>query len=215
MVIFLKGVAFVTEEQLKSNFARNISTLRKGFNMTQAELAEQLNYSDKAVSKWERGESLPDVIVMQKMAELFSVTLNDLVSENKPKVEKKKVHASTKIIVPMLSVGLTFLVASIIFFAIEISDVGIGKTWVTFVYAAAAAFIVTLVFTEVWWGYISRLLSSSGIIWSLSIALRLTFTDKDMNFIFVIAAIVQVIVALWFYLRYRISKRKKEEKKKK
>ncbi|MBQ7100690.1 MAG: helix-turn-helix transcriptional regulator, partial [Clostridia bacterium] len=56
--------------------AKNISELRKASGLTQAQLAEKLSYSDKSVSKWERGDGVPDVVVMQKMAELFGVTLN-------------------------------------------------------------------------------------------------------------------------------------------
>ena len=59
--------------------ANNIAQLRKSKGLTQLELAERLNYSDKAVSKWERGEGLPDVLVLSKMAEIFDVTLAELV----------------------------------------------------------------------------------------------------------------------------------------
>ena len=48
-------------EDVKSNIAKNITELRLLNNMTQIELAEKLNYSDKAVSKWENDTSLPDV----------------------------------------------------------------------------------------------------------------------------------------------------------
>ena len=59
-------------EVLKPIIAKNIAELRIAKGMTQIELAEYLNYSDKAVSKWERGESVPDVAVLQKIAALFS-----------------------------------------------------------------------------------------------------------------------------------------------
>ena len=67
------------QEQLKQTVANNIAQLRKSKGLTQLELAERLNYSDKAVSKWERGEGLPDVLVLSKMAEIFDVTLAELV----------------------------------------------------------------------------------------------------------------------------------------
>ena len=58
---------------IRSIIAENIAALRKSARLTQAELAERLNYSDKAVSKWERGDSIPDVIVLSELASLFSV----------------------------------------------------------------------------------------------------------------------------------------------
>ncbi len=72
-------------QNLKPIIAKNISNLRQQNNMTQGDLADKLNYSDKAISKWERAESIPDVAVLKKIADLFEVTLDYLVSENNEK----------------------------------------------------------------------------------------------------------------------------------
>ena len=69
-------------EDLKSNIAKNITELRTREKLTQAELAEKLNYSDKAISKWERGESLPDVTVLKQIADMFGVTVDWLLCDN-------------------------------------------------------------------------------------------------------------------------------------
>ena len=69
------------DDKLKSRIGRNIATYRKHCGLTQAGLAEKLNYSDKAVSKWERGESVPDMLTMIRLAEQFEVTVNDLISD--------------------------------------------------------------------------------------------------------------------------------------
>ena len=67
--ISAKEVNHVTD--VKQTIAKNITALRQSHKMTQIELAEKLNYSDKAVSKWERGESIPDVIVLKSISDLF------------------------------------------------------------------------------------------------------------------------------------------------
>ena len=54
-------------EDIKKIISKNIQTLRKDADLTQSELAERLNYSDKAVSKWERGESVPDIVVLKQI----------------------------------------------------------------------------------------------------------------------------------------------------
>ena len=72
---------------LKKIIANNISELRRAFPLTQAELAEKLNYSDKAVSKWERGESMPDIEVLKQIADLFGVSVDYLLSETHDKSE--------------------------------------------------------------------------------------------------------------------------------
>ena len=68
-------------QDLKFIIAKNIQKLRQEKGMTQLELAEKLNYSDKTVSKWERGESLPDIVVLKSVADIFQVTLDYLVEE--------------------------------------------------------------------------------------------------------------------------------------
>ena len=64
--------------------AGNIGKLRREAGMTQLELAEELNYSDKAVSKWERGESIPDVIILKQLADRFSVSVDFLLRADHP-----------------------------------------------------------------------------------------------------------------------------------
>ena len=66
--------------EIKDNLAKNLATYRKSANITQLELAEKLNYSDKAVSKWERGESTPDITVLKQLADLYGVTVDTLIS---------------------------------------------------------------------------------------------------------------------------------------
>ena len=58
---------------IKENLANNIASHRKALKLTQAELAQKLNYSDKAVSKWERGEAVPDLVVLKQIADFFGI----------------------------------------------------------------------------------------------------------------------------------------------
>ena len=80
-------------ENLKSIIADNLTYYRKKAGITQQELAEKLNYSDKSVSKWERGEGVPDIYILKQIADLFEVTVNDLIesrSSAPQKLNKKK-----------------------------------------------------------------------------------------------------------------------------
>ena len=69
-------------DELKSVVAENLKALRTTAGLTQGELAERLNYSDKAVSKWERGESLPDVQVLKQLADMYGVGVDYLLSSD-------------------------------------------------------------------------------------------------------------------------------------
>ena len=90
------------DTKLKMQIGANIVAYRKRMGMTQARLAERLNYSDKAVSKWERGESAPDVLTLAQLAELFDVTVNELLvdpnalPENTGRVERVMERAVEK-----------------------------------------------------------------------------------------------------------------------
>src|SRR5690606_37404500 len=63
--------------------AENITYYRKKLNLTQLELAEKLNYSDKSVSKWERAEGIPDVFVLKELSVFFGITIDTLLSKRK------------------------------------------------------------------------------------------------------------------------------------
>ena len=75
----------MNEDVLKKNVSEKITFYRKAAGLTQLELAEKLNYSDKSVSKWERGDGLPDITVLTNMAELFGVSVDDLCPPRRPK----------------------------------------------------------------------------------------------------------------------------------
>ena len=63
---------------IKDTIAKNLTELRTRAGFTQLQLAEKLNYSDKAVSKWERGEAVPDLRVLVKLSEIYGVTVDDM-----------------------------------------------------------------------------------------------------------------------------------------
>ena len=64
----------ITEQQ--AALAANLVRFRKAAGLTQLELAEKLMYSNKTVSKWERGESVPDIFTLKSIAEIYGVTVN-------------------------------------------------------------------------------------------------------------------------------------------
>ena len=83
-------------DDLKLIFASNLIKLRTEAGMTQADLGEKINYSDKTVSKWERAEALPDASVLKKMAEIFGVSVDYLINSHdqwEPKMTEKEERA--------------------------------------------------------------------------------------------------------------------------
>ena len=73
--------------ELKKIVAHNIATLRTRAHLTQFELGEKLNYSDKAVSKWERGESYPDITFLPALANIFETSIDLLIGMDSIRAE--------------------------------------------------------------------------------------------------------------------------------
>lgn len=194
----------MNDELIKANVAKNISWYRKEKGMTQAELAEILNYSDKSVSKWERGEGLPDICVLASMAELFGVTINDLIGSEEPKAPPPENKVTQRVLILLLSMGLVWLVAVSAFFLLELFAPDIERIWLVMMWAIPLSCIVSIVFSELWWPLIPRFISTSSLLWSLACCAFLTFQIRNMYMIFIVAGVVQVLVILWFiYLRNR------------
>ncbi len=157
------------KEQFNLIVASNIAKYRKFNNLTQLALAEKLNYSDKAVAKWESGESLPDAFVLYQIAEIFGITLNDLLSEKKRiKMPSSKIKS---IIVPTLANCILWLVALIAFIILQ--EFSVSKAWLPFIVAIPISCILFLIFACVYKNLLVQFLSISGIIWTTILNLHI------------------------------------------
>ena len=195
-------------EDIKSIIAENIVQLRKNRGMTQIELAEKLSYSDKAVSKWERGESVPDISVLKSIADLFGVTVDYLITaDNDPRelddsaeVEARaKRRKRTHVMVAGMSVLLVWLVASFIFVPIDIATSGIYYHWLAFAFAVPVSMLVWLIFNAMWFNRRRNYLIISLMVWTLIAAIHLTVLMFGYNiwqfYLFGIPG--QLIIILW------------------
>ncbi len=195
----------------KRIIANNITELRKAVPLTQAELAEKLNYSDKAVSKWERGESIPDVLVLKQIADLFGVTVDYLLEEeHSPSStsqsipwQKKKNH----IIIACLSCALVFLIATMIFVVLGLLT-EIPRLWLLFLYCVPICSIVLIVFNSIWGRNVWNYALISVLMWSALASIYLTIGDKSNWLIFIVGVPGQVIILMWsgFKSKFLIKK---------
>ncbi len=187
------------EEILRKRFARNLSHYRKALGFTQIELAEKLNYSDKSVSKWERAEGLPDLAVTAQIAEIFGLTVNDLIAE---KPRKHLLTTRNKTIITLLSIGLAWLVATVLFVIFEIIFPSITRWWLFYIYAIPVSAVVGIVFSCIWWKKLYIFASISTLIWSIALCVCLTATAvSNIGQIFIIAAVCQILTILWFLIK--------------
>ena len=197
-------------EDYKRIIANNISELRKSIPLTQAELAEKLNYSDKAVSKWERGESIPDVIVLKQIAELFGVSVDYLLEEVHPiNARMQSVHRQirkNRILITGLSCMLVFLIATVVF-AILGSVTEIQRLWLAYVYCIPICSIILIVFNSIWGRARYNYLFITLLMWSLLASVYLTIAIYSKWLIFLIGIPGQVIIVMWSGIKARIFKK--------
>ena len=164
---------------LKQTIAKNITALRQASKMTQIELAEKLNYSDKAISKWERGESIPDVTVLKSIADLFGVTLDYLVQDGhshipEPQQENPGRKHRNHTVITTLSVLLVWLISTFCFVSFDIISPQISAKWLSFLYGVPVSMIVWLVFNSIWFNKRRNYLIISLLMWSILISAILT-----------------------------------------
>ena len=198
-------------EDIKAIIAQNIIRLRKRANMTQAELADKLSYTDKAVSKWERGESIPDVIVLKQLADLFQVKLDDLVTEFDDTKIVKQPNTSFKIrnhgFITGMCILLVWLIATLLFIIFE-ATIHTPIQWLPFIYAMPVTMAIWLIFNSIWFNRRRNFLIISLLMWSVLGALYVNLWMAGFNvwLLFALGIPGQIIILMWSGIRKRDSK---------
>ena len=176
--------------------------------MTQAQLGEQLNYSDKSVSKWERGESLPDAYVLKHMSELFGVSVDDILSEHKDgeavKPKKKARRYSRKVITLIAAAGV--FTAAVLAFVVVWLTLG-QPMWIIFVYSVPVICVTVLVLNSIWGNKHFNLYLISGIVWGIITSVYLSFLSNNWWQLFILGVPAQVVIILSFYVKNRPKKK--------
>ena len=198
-------------KELKAIIAENIAILRKSKMMTQGDLAQKLNYSDKAVSKWERGESIPDITVLKQLSDLFGVTVDYLLTKDhkvykEERKEIKKRKKTNRLFITLICVVGVWLAAVIVFLNFDSFLKDLNGKWLVFVYAVPVSAIVSVIFNCIWGKRVFNIMLSSIICWSLIVSIYLTVLiaqNHNMWLLFVLGAPVQIMILLWSRLRFK------------
>ena len=208
----------MTNEELKLAVGSSIARLRRERGMTQAELAERINYSDKAVSKWERGESLPDVLTLLNLAQQLGTDLNTLTgtmpepaeTEPKPapeipavkapeKPKKPRRYTADRSVIQKLSSILVWVVALFLYMILE--AFGVKNLWLLFAAAVPANAIVLLSLRSAWKCYGWNRILISVILWGSLLTLYLfllTVSHVNVWRILPMGLLGQAAILLWF-----------------
>ena len=179
--------------------AENLIELRKVNKLTQLELAEKLNYSDKAISKWERGESLPDVEILCQIADLYGVSLDYLVTKDHAeeaieyKISKERANIN-KTIITWLSVFSAVLLVVLSF--ILVYTISKNVLWILFVWMVPLCSTIMLIFNCIWGKRKYRYYILSVLMWSLLTGFALQFMQYNIWLIYCLGIPGQIIIFL-------------------
>lgn len=206
--------------EINACIGKNLIYFRKQAGLTQAELAEKINYSDKSVSKWESGNGIPDVYTLVQLAEIYHVSVNDFLSVDTP-VQAKRKTRGLRLLVMLLSSGLVWLVATFAFVTLQLMFPEKGAWWLTFIYAVPVNAVLLLIYAAVWRLRIQNFVCVTTIIWSMIVSIYLTIhhiiiaqgvEQGPLWIIFLLGVPLQVLEVLWAFFRFLFEKNKKTKK---
>lgn len=198
-------------DELEAIVSSNLTALRKRRGWTQAELAEKILYSDKSVSKWERGEALPDLKVLKTLSELYGVTVDCFLTEGAAEDPAPYMAPASKlryqIWVTLLAVCIVWLAATALF-SYSLLNAGEGF-WTAFIWAIPASAVVVAVFDRRYFRGKLSFPVASIFLWGVITAIFLQWLDYHMWALFIIGAPAQIGLVLMHQIR-RVSGRSQE-----
>ena len=200
-------------EDLKITIGRNLASLRKKKKLTQIELAEKMGYSDKAISKWEQGATMPDIETMKQLCDFYGVTLDYLTKEENifnPQIDnrKEKILLINHVVITSLLASIVWMIATIIF-VYPLLFQGVKKSyWPSFLWAIPATCLVLIISNFIYFkrNKVFTFVSLTVLIWSLLTSVFLHymfFSDQRTRLwlIFILGIPAQIILILWFLLK--------------
>lgn len=188
-------------KDLNEIIAENLTELRKQAGLTQQQLAKELNYSDKTISKWELGYAIPSVDVLIDLAKFYGVSLDYIVTENevKAEIENKKVHKflDHKLSALLLLNTIVILVATVVFVWTCISE-SAQPFWQVFIWGGALCMLISYLFVRKVWKHATmvKLVLTSLFVWILITAFYLQFLDQNVWYIFIVGVPVELLIIL-------------------
>jgi transcriptional regulator with XRE-family HTH domain len=190
-------------ENLKKIIRNNLVRYRKEAGLTQAQLAEKLGYSDKTVSKWEREEGVPDIYILKQIADLYNITVNDLITET-PLIEKikslPKISKRNKFIIALLSAGLVWTIATTLYVILDLAIPNLSYLKNIYIYAIPLSCIVLIVFNSIWGKRYINAVLISALIWTFTLSLYVSLPITNISELFIIPIPLQILTILWYLL---------------
>lgn len=194
----------VTMKNLQEILINNLIALRKARGLTQIELGERVSYSDKTISKWENGDSCPNIEALYRLAEFYGVRIDDLLRADfdaaLPARQEKPRRRYSKLVITLLAVVAVWCVA-LLLFTVLVLDPAVMREWLCFIYALPVSFVTVLVFNSLWGNRRHNYLIISFLLWSLLTTVFLQLLSYHLWMVFLLGVPIQIAVILWSQLK--------------
>ena len=190
-------------ENIKEIIAYNLAALRKERKFTQQELASRLNYSDKAVSRWEHAETLPDIETLCKICEIYGVKFEYLLQKEQPKKNNPNIikkDTPNKIII-MLIAALSVWIAAIVAYS-YMNIILMQNAWTIFIWAIPLTCAVLQISNSYFFkNVLFKYILSSVINWTMILSIYLQLISYNIWMLFIIGIPIQIIIVLLAILK--------------
>ena len=191
-------------KDLQEILINNLVALRKARGLTQIELGERVSYSDKTISKWENGDSCPNIEALYRLAEFYGVSIDDLLRADfrvdAPARQEPPRLCYSKLVITMLAVLAVWCVALLLFAALSLNPDRAGE-WLCFIYALPLSFVTILVFNSLWGNRRRNYLIISLLVWTLLTTVFLQLLSYHLWMVFLLGVPIQIAVILWSQLK--------------
>ena len=196
-------------KNIREIIAKNLANLRKNKKMTQSELAEKFGYSDKAVSKWENGDTLPDVETLYKLCQFYNISLDFLINEESFENKIQDVNKMTRTVIlnnaliETLYCSFVWILATIIYtYLFYISNINF---WYIFIWALPATSLVMILFRKVWKSKIYNFVVQTIFFWTLVTASYIQFLEYNVWPLFILMIPIQIAITLNFAINDKLK----------
>ena len=198
---------------IRENIGKNLTELRKKKGLTQFEVAEKFHYSDKSVSKWENGDTIPDVETLHEICDFYGVTLDFLIKDNNEEEYAKQLAPSelnNRITISILLTSIVWMSATIVFVYTMINS-KFDAYWMAFVWAVPASALILILMNRIYFrNKLMYFILYSILVWAMLAAIYLQLLTYNMWPLFLLGIPMQASLILWLNIKQYPKKNKEQ-----
>ncbi|MFA5503094.1 MAG: helix-turn-helix transcriptional regulator [Bacilli bacterium] len=205
-------------EKMKEIIKENLIRLRKEKKWTQLELAEKINYSDKTISRWEKGDVTPDIETLEVLSKIYNVPFEIFFVKSEKKFRSfkiKQMEMGNKLAISLLAVLTVWIIATSSYVYLNIFND--QNQWTIFLWAIPVSCIVATIFNSIWGQLKTTFVIISVLIWSLITAVCLQILVDYSIFpwlLYIVGIPIQIATILFAFITPRKKHLHTEEQNK-